>query len=132
MVVIRIDPAAPEPVFQQIVSAVKRAVAHGRLREGDRLPTVRELAKEVVANPNTVAKAYRTLEAEGVTTSRRGAGTFVAALQAVPRGDERRRRFVDALEAVLAEAVHLGLTATEVRRTVAAALKRLRFEGVER
>jgi len=57
MIALRIDPTRPEPLFQQLVDAVKDGVARGRLSAGDRLPSVRELAKELVINPNTIAKA---------------------------------------------------------------------------
>ena len=68
------------------------------------------------------------LEADGVTLSRRGAGTFVAERRVVVKSDERRRRFKAALEAVLADAVHLGLTAAEVEKAFTAAVKRFHFE----
>lgn len=128
MMPFRVDPADSEPLFLQIVNAVKRGVAVGRLKPGERLPSVRELAKELVINPNTIARAYQVLETDGVTLSRRGAGTFVAQRKVVIRSDERRRRFKAALEGVLADAVHLGLTAGEVQKAFAAALKRFRFE----
>jgi len=127
----RLDPSGSEPLFRQLVDAVKRDVATGRLRAGERIPPVRELAKELLLNPNTVAKAYAVLESEGITASRRGTGTFVAAPRARPvlRSEECRRRFREALEAALADAVHLGLTAEEVERMVASSMKRFRFEG---
>ena len=67
---LRVDPASGEPLFAQIVAAVKQAVATGRLGAGDRLPSVRELARELVINPNTIAKAYQALDAEGITLYR--------------------------------------------------------------
>ncbi|MCA8949143.1 MAG: GntR family transcriptional regulator, partial [Planctomycetes bacterium] len=66
MVVIRIDPASAEPLFEQIVFAVKQAVARGGAAAGDRLPSVRELARELAINPNTVVRAYEALEHDGV------------------------------------------------------------------
>jgi GntR family transcriptional regulator len=123
----RVDPSAAEPVFQQIVDQVKRAIATGQLRPEDRLPPVRDLAKELLINPNTIARAYQVLEAEGVTYSRRGAGTFIAARKPAVKGEERRRRFRAALEAALADAFHLGLSEEEARRTFEAALKRFRL-----
>lgn len=128
---LRVDPSQPEPLFQQLVHAVKHDVATGALRPGDRLPSVRDLSKELVLNPNTVAKAYQALEAEGVTLSRRGAGTFVAERSQVLKGAERKRRFREAVEAALADAVHLGLSAEEVRSAFEAAVKRFRFDGEE-
>ena len=126
---LRVDPANDEPVFLQIVNAVKRAVATGRLSPGDRLPSVRELARELVINPNTIAKAYRELEAEGVTTNRRGAGTFVAERAPALRPREARRRFREALEAALADAVHWGLTEADAEKVFRRSLERFRFEG---
>jgi GntR family transcriptional regulator len=127
MAFLRVDPAGQEPVFQQIVDHVKREIATGRLKPEDRLPSVRDLAKELVINPNTIARAYQALEAEGVTYSRRGAGTFVAAMKPTLKVDERRRRFREALEAALADAFHLGVSEDEARKAFDAALKRFRF-----
>ena len=128
MIALRIDPTRPEPLFQQLVDAVKDGVARGRLSAGDRLPSVRDLAKELVINPNTIAKAYRVLEAEGVTYSRRGAGTFIAERRVVMTGVERLRRFREALEPLLADAANLGLTEEELRHTFDEALRSFRFE----
>ncbi|MCE9634933.1 MAG: GntR family transcriptional regulator [Planctomycetes bacterium] len=124
----RVDPSSAEPLFAQIVSGVKHAVATGRLAPGDRLPSVRELARELVINPNTIAKAYEALEAEGITLSRHGAGTFIAERRAVLSGDEQRRRIREALTALLTDAVHLGLRESDVRREFDAALHRFRFD----
>ena len=93
----------------------------------DACAEVRDLAKELVVNPNTAARAYQVLEAEGVTYSRRGAGTFIAARKPAVRGEERRRRFRAAVEAALADAFHLGLSEEEARRAFEAALKRFRL-----
>ena len=120
----RVEPSDSKPLFSQIVDSVKRAVATGRLGSGDRLPSVRELAKELVINPNTIAKAYQVLEAEGVTLSRRGAGTFVAERRVVLKAEERRRRLAMALESALADAVHLGLTPDKMRKVFEATLKK--------
>ena len=127
MVVWKVDPQSSEPLFQQIVNRVKQAVAVGRLKPGDRLPSVRELAKELVINPNTIARAFRELEGEGVTLSRRGSGTFVAERKVVLKAEERRRRLREALEAALRDAVNLGLDEHEVRKVFDAALAKYRF-----
>ena len=75
---IEIDRASPVPPFEQIVAQVRRAVERGSLRAGTRLPTVRALAERTGLVPNTVAKAYRELEASGHLEGRGRAGTFVA------------------------------------------------------
>jgi GntR family transcriptional regulator len=125
--VLRVDPASPEPLFAQLVAAVKRAVATGKLRAGDKLPSVRELAAELTINPNTIAKAYQALEAEGVTVSRHGSGTFVADRRITVRRPEQKRRLREGLDALLADAVHLGLSEDDVRAEFDDATKRVRF-----
>ncbi|NEB04964.1 GntR family transcriptional regulator [Streptomyces sp. SID13726] len=63
--------------YQQLVQQVRHALRLGLLKEGDRLPTVKEVARQVAVNPNTVLKAYRELEYEGLVAARPGVGTFV-------------------------------------------------------
>jgi len=75
----QIDPRAPAPPSEQLADQVRFAVASGRLAPGDRLPSVRVLAEEIRINPNTVGRAWRELERDGVLESRRGDGMFVAA-----------------------------------------------------
>jgi len=125
--ILRVDPSSPEPLFAQLVAAVKRAVATGRLRAGDKLPSVRELAAELTINPNTIAKAYQALEAEGVTVSRHGSGTFVADRRITVRRPEQKRRLREGLDSVLSDAVHLGLSEDDVREEFDDAMKRVRF-----
>ena len=73
----RLDIRTREPVYLQLVHQVKRAVALGEIREGDQLPTVNEVVHGLLVSPNTVLKAYRELDREGVVWSRHGVGTFV-------------------------------------------------------
>jgi len=65
--------------YLQLVHQVRRALKLGTLREGDQLPTVREVVSSIAINPNTVSKAYRELEHEGLVAARAGVGTFVVA-----------------------------------------------------
>ena len=75
---LHISPSDGVPIYQQIVNQIKYLAASGRLQQGEQLPPVRKLAEQLLVNPNTVARAYRELEGEGVVASRRGAGVFVA------------------------------------------------------
>jgi len=75
----QIDPRSPSPPSEQLADQVRFAVASERLEPGDRMPSVRALAEEIRINPNTVGRAWRDLEREGVLESRRGDGMFVAA-----------------------------------------------------
>ena len=74
----QIDPRSPSPPSEQLADQVRFAVASARLAPGDRMPSVRALAEEIRINPNTVGRAWRDLEREGVLESRRGDGMFVA------------------------------------------------------
>jgi len=123
-----VDPSKGEPLFQQLVDAVKRAVATGALEPGDRLPSVRELAADLLINPNTIAKAFRELETDGVTTTRKGTGTFVAERRPVLTCEERRRRLVEGLEGVLTAAACWGMDRTEARAVFEQLLEKLRFQ----
>ncbi|HEX4136354.1 MAG TPA: GntR family transcriptional regulator [Bryobacteraceae bacterium] len=72
------NPALGVPIYLQLMEQVKHAIETGALRPGEQLPGIRPLAEELVINPNTVAKAYRELEHEGVIELRHGAGAFVS------------------------------------------------------
>ncbi len=84
MISFRIDPRSGSPPYFQIVQQVKDALRLGTLQVGDQLPTVREAAASAIINPNTVMKAYRELELEGLVTSRPGSGTFIQRTLAGP------------------------------------------------
>ena len=105
----RIDNASDRAVYLQIVDQVKRDVALGRLAKEERLPTVRQLAQQLAINPNTIAKAYRQLEQEGIIVTRAGAGAFVANLDSVLSRAVRRRLICDELERIVVEAFHMQI-----------------------
>jgi GntR family transcriptional regulator len=75
---LHLNPSSGVPVYLQLETQVKQAVAAGALRTGEALPSTRKLAAQLRINPNTVARAYQNLEREGVTRSVPGGGTFVA------------------------------------------------------
>jgi GntR family transcriptional regulator len=108
---------------------VKHAIETGALRPGEQLPGIRPLAEELVMNPNTVAKAYRELEHEGIIELRHGAGAFVSA-QARTRKLAEAVRAAQPLVARLVEQLRArGLTDEEIRRLFEAALSGLGREG---
>jgi GntR family transcriptional regulator len=86
-----IEPGDPRPVFRQIVDEVQRCITTGILRADDPLPAVRELARQLKVNPNTVQQAYRELERSGAAYVRRGVGTFIGQ---VARSTEAKRSMV--------------------------------------
>src|SRR6266567_3228569 len=75
---LRPNPSSGVPIYLQLMEQVKHGIETGALRPGEQLPGIRPLAEELVVNPNTVAKAYRELEHEGVIELRQGAGAFVS------------------------------------------------------
>jgi GntR family transcriptional regulator len=77
--VFRLDAGSGVPIYRQLMAQVRQELLLGRLRPGEQLPTVKEVVDALAVNPNTVAKAYRELEHEGLVRSRQGLGTFVAA-----------------------------------------------------
>ena len=106
---INVDPKSSTPLYAQIKEQVRLAVATGALRPGDQLPTVSGLAGRLRVNPNTVARSYRELQAEGLLTSQRGSGTFVSA-RAVALGKKEGRQLIRRmLRQAAALAVSLGL-----------------------
>jgi GntR family transcriptional regulator len=121
---LRLDPRSSQPIFEQIVFGVKTAVARNELAAGERLASVRELAKELAINPNTVARAYDALEAQGVIVRRQGSGCFVAERSRALAKAERERRLDRALENALTEAFHLGFEPGAVLARVEAKLER--------
>ena len=106
---IRIDNASDRPVYQQIIDQVKRDIALGRLAQDERLPTVRQLAEQLAINPNTISKAYRQMEQEGIITTRPGAGTFVAGLDSDLSGSVKRKIICDDLERAVVDAFHMQI-----------------------
>ena len=122
---ISVDPSSDVPIFRQIVQQIKTAVAMGRLRPEDPLPSVRQLAVEIAVNPNTVARAYLDLEVEGVIYKRQGAGTFVSTQGVRVSVSERRRVVVELIERALVEGVNLGLGERELREAFERALERI-------
>jgi GntR family transcriptional regulator len=111
---LRIDTKSGVPFYRQIVEQVKFGIARGSLQPGDQLPTVRQLAVDLSINPNTVLRAYRELEIEGVIDTHQGSGTFVGNRK--PRIDElERQRMLDQiLTELLARASGYGFTLNEV------------------
>lgn len=105
----RIDNASDRPVYLQIIDQVKRDIALGRLAREERLPTVRQLARQLAINPNTIAKAFRQLEREGIIVTRAGAGAFVANLDSGLNRSVRRKLICDELERVVVEAFHMQI-----------------------
>ncbi|MCP2335637.1 GntR family transcriptional regulator [Actinomadura rupiterrae] len=116
------------PPYLQLVQQVRQALLLGYLRRGDQLPTVKEVVGTLTINPNTVVKAYRQLENEGVVEAKPGQGTFVTAeVEAVAPGDFTRLR--RSLERWVRDAQAAGLDDDTVTALIAAVRNDVRAEG---
>lgn len=111
---LQIDPKSPVPVYQQIVDGVKIGIAKGIFQPGERIPSIRESAIDLMLNHNTVAKAYRELEHEGVIVTLRGRGTFVTENRLIPDRELRVGALKDLLKRVLIESHYLQLSEDEL------------------
>ena len=125
----RLDGSSGVPPYLQLVHQVRQSLLLGYLREGDRLPTVKEVAGDLALNPNTVVKAYRQLEHEGLAGGRPGQGTFITATLASPPQDAS-----EALRASLAQwlrdAEEAGLSDDAVTALIAVVRHEMRRETV--
>ncbi len=129
---LRPNPASGVPIYLQLVEQVKHAVETGALRPGEQLPGIRPLSEELVINPNTVAKAYRELEHQGVIELRQGAGAFVAANTGARRQAEKFRGAQTIVAAAVTQLRARGVTDEEIRRLYEAVLAGLSGKGESR
>lgn len=107
---IQLDTRSGVPFYRQIVEQIKVAVANGRLAPGEQLPTVRGLAVELSVNPNTVIRAYRQLEIEGVLETQQGSGTFVGHRRPEIDDLERQRMLDQIVTELLARGSSYGFS----------------------
>ena len=125
---IRIDNASARAIYQQIIDHIKRDIALNRLKTGGKLPTVRALAAELVINPNTIAKAYRQLEQDGIIVTRPGAGTFVAELSSNLSTAVREKILRGLLELLVVEAIHMRIDEQRLWQWFGDTLKKFKFD----
>jgi len=129
---LRPNPSLGVPIYLQLMEQVKHAVETGALKAGDQLPGIRTLAEELVINPNTVAKAYRELEHDGIIELRHGMGAFISA-QARSRRVADKLRSAQIMVANLVERLRSrGLTQEEIRRLFEAELAGFQLDRKEK
>src|SRR5499426_2697835 len=120
---LRLHPASGVPLYVQLVEQVKHAIETGAIRTGEQLPSVRQLAEELLINPNTVVRAYRELQHEGVIELKHGSGAYISEDTSSTRITRKDRTLVESAVERLAAA---GLTEDEIRRLFEHALISLR------
>lgn len=114
---IRIDPTSRVPIYAQIVEQIKSQIASGQLTPGDQLPTIRRLATDLRINFNTVVRAYLELESEGLISTKRGRGTFVAdSPEEEALAEMRDEKMEMIIATALEELFNLGYSRQEVDR----------------
>ncbi|HEY5218222.1 MAG TPA: GntR family transcriptional regulator [Gemmatimonadaceae bacterium] len=111
----RLDPRSPVPLYAQIADHVRMAIASGELRQGETLPSVRQLSAQLRVNPATVVQAYRELEDDGFVATRHGAGTFVQDVSKDLRSRERRNAARRLVRDLVRDARRLGVSPQDLR-----------------
>ncbi|MDZ4852794.1 MAG: GntR family transcriptional regulator [Pirellulaceae bacterium] len=122
---IRISVGNPQSIYRQIADQIRRAVVTGELSVGEAIPSVRQLAKELVINPNTVAKAYGELTRDGVLEGQPGRGYIVANRKNIYTKTERLRRLDQVLDSLVSEAITLGFSGDELLERLSKRLEKL-------
>ena len=122
---IRLESSSAIPIYRQIVDQIGYQIANGTLQAGDRLPSVRELAKRLPVNQNTVLKAYVLLEEDGLISRIQGDGTFVANAPPVTKKTERLKQVSGILGQAAAQAVHFEISRPELHQLLDEEIEKL-------
>jgi GntR family transcriptional regulator len=112
--IFRLSPSSGQPLYLQLMEQIRHAVETGALKAGDQLPTIRKVAEDLVMNPNTVVRAYRELQHEGILEPKHGSGVFVK--ESVGGRARVTRKAQAIVESALERLADLGLTEDEMRR----------------
>ncbi|WP_352407287.1 GntR family transcriptional regulator [Acetoanaerobium noterae] len=110
----KIDMRSRTPIYEQIIDSIKELVVKGVLIPGERLPSVRDMAKEMTLNPNTVQKAYQELERQGIISTLRGKGTFISEDIQANNKILKRSKLMEELKKLVVEAIYLDLSKDEL------------------
>ena len=122
---IHISAGSPQSIYRQIADQIRQAIVFGNLKVGDAVPSVRQLAKELAINPNTVAKAYSELTRDGILEGQSGRGCVVASRKNVFTKTERLRRLDLVLDSLVSEALTLGFSCEEITERLIKRLEKL-------
>lgn len=113
---VKIDKESHRPFYEQLVIGIKEDILQGILEPGDQIHSVREMAKILLMNPNTISKAYKVLESEQVLVTVKGKGTFVKQVESRPRDLRRIEELQQQFNELVIEAKHLQVTETEIKQ----------------
>jgi GntR family transcriptional regulator len=113
-----VDPESGVPIYRQIIQQIEYAILSGRMKPGDKLPTIRSLAIDLRINPNTIAKAYGELEIRGILITQVGSGTYVSDKKPVQEEDERNRKIREVIGRFVQELRNLGVGKKEIKKLI--------------
>jgi GntR family transcriptional regulator len=113
-----LDTTNGAPIYRQIIQQIEYAILSGRMRPGDRLPTIRSLAVDLKTNPNTIAKAYGELEIRGILATQVGSGTYISDKKPVMEDDSLNRKIQEVLGRFMQEMRDLGVEKRELVKLV--------------
>ena len=122
---LRIEKGSAVPVSRQIIGQIAMLCASGKLKAGERLPSVRELARELAVNQNTVLRVYERLVADGLLEMRHGQGTFVAEGAKSSSLASHRKQLLEELRQLAQQGLSLGLSGDQIHELLAKALEQL-------
>ena len=125
---IRIEPSSSVPIYRQIIDQIKYSVAAGVLKEGDKVPSVRELAAELAVNQNTILKVYNELCREQVLKIVRGDGTYVSSSKQVIPTAEREKTVGNTLREAVVQAIHLEVSLQQAKELLETEYKAIESE----
>jgi len=114
--VLRLNPSSGVPLYLQLIEQVKHAIETGAIRAGEQLPSVRKMAEDLVINPNTVARAYRDLEREGIIELKHGSGAFIR--ESIVARARLMHKAQTVVQSALDRLASFELTEDEIRRLV--------------
>lgn len=106
---IQIDNRSRVPIYEQIINSIKQLTVAGILKPGEKLPSVRELSRQMTINPNTIQKAYLELERQGLIYVERGKGTFISENIQATNKEEKMNILYEKIKHILVECIYLGM-----------------------
>jgi GntR family transcriptional regulator len=109
-----LDPVNGVPIYRQIIQQIEYGILSGRMKSGDRLPTIRSLAVDLKINPNTIAKAYNELEIKGILATQVGSGTYISDKRPEAEEDARLQKVGEVLGRFIQEMKNLGVNMEEL------------------
>ena len=113
---IKINLNSDTPVYLQIINHIKRAAASGELKPDDKLPSARELSKQILINPNTILKAYNELENENIVYNKKGLGTFISSQPSKIKNSEKTKIIAEIIDQLIVESISLGIGEEELKK----------------